>query len=87
MAIVSKLPVPAQVLRIATVNGAEAMAIADRGRLAPGQVADLILVDGDPSRQVADLRRVHTVIRGDRRFDAAELARAAGLGPADAPAP
>ncbi len=78
---------PVQVLRIATVNGAEAMAIADRGRLAPGQVADLILVDGDPSRQVADLRRVHTVIRGDRRFDAAELARAAGLGPADAPAP
>jgi hypothetical protein len=76
---------PAQVLRIATVNGAEAMAITDRGRLAAGQVADLILVDGDPSRQISDIRRIHTVIRGDRRFDAAELARAAGLGPANAP--
>jgi imidazolonepropionase-like amidohydrolase len=77
---------PAQVLRIATVNAAEAMKIADRGRLAAGQVADLILVDGDPSRQISDIRRIHTIIRGDRRFDAAELARAAGLGPANATA-
>lgn len=71
---------PAEVLRIATVNAAKAMKLdGQRGRLAEGQAADLILVDGDPSRYVSDLRRVRTVIRGDRLYDAVELARAAGL--------
>lgn len=72
---------PAEVLRIATVNAARAMKLErERGSLAKGQVADLILVDGDPSRIVSDLRRVRTVIRGDRLFDADALAREAGLG-------
>lgn len=71
---------PAEVLRIATGNAARAMGLdQQRGSLAVGQQADLILVDGDPSRIIADIRRVHTVIRGDRLFHSADLARAAGL--------
>lgn len=71
---------PIEVLRIATVNAARTMGLEDeRGRLAHGQTADLILIDGDPTRIISDVRRVHTVIRGDRLFRAEALARAAGL--------
>lgn len=78
---------PVEVLRIATHNAARAMALdRDRGRLAPGHVADLILVDGDPSRIVSDLRRVHTIIRGDRIFHADALNRAVGISPVARPA-
>ncbi len=71
---------PTEVLRIATVNAARTMGLErQRGSLAAGQTADLILIDGDPSRIISDVRRVHTVIRGDRVYDAAALARAAGL--------
>lgn len=73
---------PAEVLRIATANAARVMKLHDqRGLLVEGQVADLILVDGDPSRVISDLRRVHTVIRGDRLYDAEALSREAGLAP------
>jgi hypothetical protein len=78
---------PVEVLRIATHNAARAMKLdADRGSLAPGHVADLILVDGDPSRIVSDLRRVHTIIRGDRMFDADALNREVGIAPVARPA-
>lgn len=71
---------PATVLRIATGDAARAMGLeGERGSLAEGHVADLILVDGDPSRIIGDIRRVHTVIRGDRLYRADALARAAGL--------
>lgn len=73
---------PSDVLRIATHNAARAMKLdAERGSLAQGQVADLILVDGDPSRFVSDLRRVHTVIRADRVFDVDSLNREVGIAP------
>ncbi len=73
---------PVEVLRLATHGAARAMKLdADRGRLAEGQAADLILVDGDPSRVVSDLRRVHTVIRADRVFDVDSLNREVGIAP------
>lgn len=79
---------PVEVLRIATHNAARAMNLhGDRGSLAPGHVADLILVDGDPSRIVSDLRRVHTIIRGDRIFDADSLNREIGIAPVKRDAP
>ena len=39
-------------LRAGTRNGAELMGFADRGRIAPGAVADLLVVDGDPSTEI-----------------------------------
>ncbi len=54
-------------LRAATAGGASALARDDLGRLAPGAVADLVIVDGDP---VADVRvlirpgRMRLVLRG-----------------------
>jgi imidazolonepropionase-like amidohydrolase len=71
---------PREVLRIATHSGAEVMKRGDRfGRIAPGYVADLMLVDGDPSVNISDLRRVRTVLRGDRLYDSAALYRSLGV--------
>lgn len=73
---------PKDALRIATLGGAEVMKRdKEYGRVAPGFVADLILIDGDPTMLVGDLRKVDTVIRGDRMFDSAALFKAVGIKP------
>ena len=73
---------PKDVLRIATLGGAEVMKRGDRyGHVAPGYVADLILVDGDPTINIGDIRKVRDVIRGDRRFDPAAIYAALGMKP------
>ncbi len=73
---------PIEVLRIATSGSAEVMKREDDyGRVAPGFVADLILVDGDPTINMADIRKVRTTIRGDRLYDADGLFRALGIRP------
>ena len=53
-------------LRAGTRNGAELMGFDDRGRLVQGAVADLLVVDGDPSAEIeaaADRNRHHRVIK------------------------
>ena len=73
---------PKDALRIATLGGAEVMhRDSEFGHVAPGYVADLILVDGDPTQVMSDLRKVDVVIRGDRMFDSAALFKSLGLGP------
>ena len=73
---------PKDALRIATLGGAEVMKRGDRyGRVAPGYVSDLILIDGDPTLNMADLRKTRLVLRGDRRFDPAELFASVGVKP------
>lgn len=58
------IPAP-EVLRIATLNGARiAGQAATRGRIERGYIADLVLVDGDPSERITDLRRASLVIQG-----------------------
>lgn len=51
---------PLDVLRAATRNSAEAFAL-PAGRIAPGQSAALLLVDGRPDRSIADIRRIRSV--------------------------
>lgn len=73
---------PADVLRIATSGSAEVMKRdQEHGRVAPGYVSDLILVDGDPTINMADIRKVRTTIRGDRVYDADALFRAVSIAP------
>jgi imidazolonepropionase-like amidohydrolase len=57
-----------QVLESATRITAEAIGFGDQiGTLEPGKLADLIVVDGDPSRDVTALSRVRAVFQSGRR--------------------
>jgi imidazolonepropionase-like amidohydrolase len=49
-----------QALRAATSAPARRFGLADRGRIAPGQRADLLLVAGDPT---ADIRATRAIQR------------------------
>jgi imidazolonepropionase-like amidohydrolase len=56
---------PSQVLESATRVTAEAIGFGDQlGTLTPGKLADLIAVDGDPTRDVTALSRVRAVFQG-----------------------
>ena len=47
---------PLEAIGLATKNGAEALGIADlTGTLVPGKLADILVVDGDPSREIGVL--------------------------------
>lgn len=63
-----------QVLRGAGVNAAAYLKLGvELGRIAPGARADLVLVDGDPLHNSADLRKVVGVVRNGRFFSAIGL--------------
>lgn len=73
---------PAQVLQIATWNGAKyTRTTADRGSVAVGKRADLILVDGDPTRNIADIRKVALVIKQGKAYYPSEIDEALGIKP------
>jgi imidazolonepropionase-like amidohydrolase len=55
---------PLEVLRAATSGNARIFHLADRGRLAPGLLADLVAVTGDPTQQIQALRQVKLVLKG-----------------------
>jgi imidazolonepropionase-like amidohydrolase len=55
---------PADALRTATVNAADLLGVDDRGVIAPGKLADLIGVRGNPLEDVRVLERVAWVMKG-----------------------
>jgi imidazolonepropionase-like amidohydrolase len=55
---------PLQVLRSATTNGAKVMGMErELGRIAPGQLADLVVLDADPLANLENASRVHRVVK------------------------
>lgn len=58
---------PLAAARVATSGNAAIFHLGDRlGRVAPGYLADLIAVDGDPTRDITALRRVRLVLKGGK---------------------
>ena len=75
------IPAP-QVLRMATLTSAQVIGVdRERGVIAPGKLADLILVEGDPSLHIADLHRITLVMKEGHVFDPQQIEKALGIGP------
>jgi imidazolonepropionase-like amidohydrolase len=73
---------PSDVLRIATWGAATVTGRTERlGAVRPGFLADLILVDGDPSADITAIRRVSAVMKDGVLYDPAEIYRAIGVTP------
>lgn len=62
---------PSEALSAATFVPAACFHLDDRGRVAPGLRADLVLVDGDATRDVLATRRIVTVWRAGLPVDRA----------------
>jgi hypothetical protein len=73
---------PAEVLRMATWTPALVMGVnKDRGVIAPGKLADMILVDGDPTKNIRDINKITTVIKGGEVYDPTAIEKALGIAP------
>ena len=71
---------PAAALAAATLVPARLVGQETRtGSLKVGKVADLVLVDGDPSIRIGDLRQTRVVMLAGRLLDADALRRSAGF--------
>ncbi|NIR46805.1 MAG: amidohydrolase family protein [Gemmatimonadetes bacterium] len=65
---------PTEALAAATSRPADQFGLDDRGRIAPGLRADLMLVRGDPTIDILATRDIVAVIRGGTRVDRQALA-------------
>jgi imidazolonepropionase-like amidohydrolase len=79
----SKAGIPnADVLKIATLQSAKvAGKEKEFGSLEPGKVADIIIINGDPLRQMSDIRRVQTIIKGQEIYESSALYKAISIEP------
>lgn len=70
---------PAEALKIATYNAAKDCGmLSQAGQVKPGINADLILIDGDPIKNISDIRRVEWVIKNKRQYYPKQLLAAQG---------
>ncbi len=67
---------PIEALRAATLNPAKMLRATDSlGTVAPGKLADLVLLDANPLVDITNTTRVRAVVADGRYFDRAELDR------------
>jgi imidazolonepropionase-like amidohydrolase len=65
---------PVEAIQIASANGAEFLGESKNiGTIAPGKVADLVLIHGDPSKNIADIEKVDTVFKNGVGYDSPKL--------------
>ena len=65
---------PLEAIRIATQNGATYLGVqADRGTVAAGKAADLVVLDGNPAQDIRAVEHVDTVFKDGLGYDPAKL--------------
>lgn len=68
---------PEQAIRIATLNGAIFLGVADElGSVEPGKLADLLVLRGDPTADITAVRRVRLVFKDGIGYDPERLQKA-----------
>jgi imidazolonepropionase-like amidohydrolase len=73
---------PVDVLRMATLTPATVMGVnKDLGVIAAGKLADMVLIDGDPTQNIRDINNVTTVIKSGKIYDPAAIEKALGIAP------
>lgn len=73
------IPAP-HVVSMATLTAAKVMERdGDLGSIATGKLADMILVTGDPTTNISDIRKIDTVIKGGAVMFTAEMYPAMGV--------
>jgi len=65
---------PLEAIKIATLNGATYEGLADSiGSIAPGKNADLVVVNGDPSKKIQDIENTEIVFKDGVGYDSQKL--------------
>ena len=71
---------PVEALRIATLVPTQVLKREkDLGAIEAGKLADFILVDGDPTKNISDIRRVTTVVKDGKVYDAKAIYAELGI--------
>jgi len=55
---------PVEAITAMTGTAAETIGLDDAGQVAPGYHADLLVIDGDPTEDIAALDDIETVLKG-----------------------
>lgn len=65
---------PLEAIHIQTENGARFLGESDRiGTIAAGKQADIVVIHGDPTKNIADIEKVETVFKDGIGYDSARL--------------
>jgi imidazolonepropionase-like amidohydrolase len=73
---------PAEVLKLATLGAARIMKKdGELGSIAPGKLADLVLIDGNPAANISDVRKTALVMKDGMLYKPAELYAELGIQP------
>ncbi|WP_309613320.1 amidohydrolase family protein [Flavobacterium sp.] len=65
---------PLEAIKIATLNGATALGFEKTiGTIEIGKSADLLIIDGDPSKNISDIRKVQLVFKSGVAFNSKKL--------------
>lgn len=65
---------PIDAIKMATLHGAIFLGKeADVGTIAVGKLADFVVLDADPSRDIENAKKIHLVVRGGRVIDRTKL--------------
>ena len=68
-----------EVLKIATYNAAKTCGLEKvYGQIVVGKAADFILIDGDPTKNISDIRRVEWVIKNNQMYSPKQLLASKG---------